>query len=202
MELTFKLVKGHKHDHGKFEIENLQVLDVDPDLRENVTWDNIILYLDGKLYENDIETFAMGNLDAEDIFRQCLNAYLRNDTSDYESFGDEWSIFKKCEVLKEYKDNLLIKMPIYEYDGLHIYELDLATPYNRYYYESCGNGFLCLDSNGGLVTDMECWYEQGIIEDLCAIIKGELKCLYRGENVNLMIKEYGGEEAFLEENDN
>ena len=87
MELTFKLVKGHKHDHGKFEIENLQVLDVDPDLRENVTWDNIILYLDGKLYENDIETFAMGNLDAEDIFRQCLNAYLRK----YIKYGD-WGL--------------------------------------------------------------------------------------------------------------
>ena len=57
---------------------------------------------------------------------------------------------------------------------LRIYELDLATPKNKYYY--CDDHFLMLDSNGGIVTDMENYYAESMYDDICDIIEGNLKC--------------------------
>ena len=117
MELTFTLADKAKWKTGKFVIENLQISDKlgkqDSQWEDDITWDDIDLYLDGTKYEGDIQTYAGSNLGADDIFEQCLNAYLRNDSEDYKSFGNEWSIFNKCESLKEWKDDLLIKMPIF-----------------------------------------------------------------------------------------
>lgn len=204
MELTFTLADKAKWKTGKFVIENLQISDKlgnqDSQWEDDITWDDIDLYLDGTKYEGDIQTWAGSNLGADDIFEQCLNAYLRNDSEDYESFGSEWSIFNKCESLKEWKDDLLIKMPIFKYNQFVVYELDLATPKNRYY--SYNDYFLLLDINGGILTDMECFYSEAMYEDVCAILKGELKCLYKSDNIDEMIKEYGGKEGFLKEFDN
>lgn len=192
MELTFTLVDKSKWKTGKFIIDNLQI-------SEELEYDDIKFYLDDKLYDGSFETWAGSKLSADDIFEQCVNAYIRNDSDDYESFSPEWSIFNKIEHLKEYQDDLLIKMPVLRYDSFEVYELDLATPYNRYY--SNGDNCLLLDINGGILTDMENFYFEAIVEDICKILKEEIKCLYKGENVDYMIKEAGGKEGFLNEYD-
>lgn len=48
---------------------------------------------------------------------------------------------------------------------------------------------------------MENFYSEAMYEDVCTILKGELKCLYKSDNIDKMIKEYGGKEGFLKEFD-
>ena len=93
----------------------------------------------------------------------------------------------------------LLKCRFFKYNQFVVYELDLATPKNRYY--SYNDYFLLLDINGGILTDMENFYSEAMYEDVCTILKGELKCLYKSDNIDEMIKEYGGKEGFLKEFD-
>lgn len=203
MELSFKLADKAKFKTGKFVIENLKIADIvgnsDSQLDDEISYDNIELYLDGNKYDGTISTWAGANLGAADIFEQCLNAYIRNDTEDYELFSNDWNIFNKTESLKEYQDGLLVKMPIFELCQFSVYELDLATPKNRYY--SCADHCLLISAEGSVLTDLENFYSEAMYSDICAILKNELKCLYKSENIDRMIMEYGGKEGFLEEFD-
>jgi hypothetical protein len=203
MELSFKLADKAKFKTGKFVIENLKIADIignsNYQLDNEISYDNIELYLDGNKYDGTIYTWAGTNLSANDIFEQCLNAYIRNDTENYESFSNDWNIFNKTKSLKEYQDDLLIKMPIFELGQFSVYELDLATPKNRYY--SCADRCLLMSAEGSVRTDIENFYLDAMYSDICAILKDELRCLYKSENIDRMIKEYGGKEGFLEEFD-
>ena len=190
MELNFVLKDKTK---GKFIIEGLQ-------FKDELEYTDVKLYLNDKLYDNSFKTWIGRKLNADTIFEQCINAYIRHDTEDYESFGPEWSVFNKIESLKEYQDDLLIKMPVFNGKIFDIYDLELATPFNMYYSDG-SNRCLLLNCEGNVLTDMENFYFEALVEDICKIIKGELKCLYKSENIIYMISEVGGEEGFLEEYD-
>jgi hypothetical protein len=194
--LTFKFFEDSKYKTGKFDIDELKIIGSGEDT--DIEYDDIKFYIDGKLYDGDRTTWAGQRLSASDIFEQVLSAYLREETNDYKNF-EGFEIFKQMESLKEWKDDLLVKFPYYDY-GLRIYELDLATPASKYYHS--GDMFLVLNNNNEIVTDMECFYESAFYEDLCDILKDEVKCLYKDESVDRMIKELGGPEKFLEEYDN
>ena len=203
MELSFTLSDKAKFKTGKFVIENLKIADTlgnsDSQWDDEISYDSIDLYLDGNKYDGTITTWAGANLGAADIFEQCLNAYIRNDTENYESFSNDWNIFNKTESLKEYQDDLLVKMPIFELGQFSVYELDLATPKNRYY--SCADRCLLISTEGSVRTDIENFYLEAMYSDICAILKDELRCLYKSENIDSMIREYGGKEGFLKEFD-
>ena len=194
--LKFDFLEDNKYKTGKFEIDNLQIIGSGEDTE--IEYDDIKFYEEGKLYDGERSTWSGQRLSASNIFEQVLSAYLREETNDYMNF-EGFEIFKQMESLKEWKDDLLVKFPVYDY-RLSIYELDLATPTARYYHSA--DMFLVLNNNNEIVTDMECFYESAFYEDLCAILKDEIKCIYKDESVDRMIKEFGGPEKFLEEYDN
>ena len=181
---------------GKFEIDELNITGSGEDLE--IEYDDIRLFLDGKRYDGTFSNWAGSSYDDADIFDQVLAAYLRNDTDDYQNF-EGFEIFNQLEKLKEWEDNILIKFPVYSY-GVRVYNLLLATPSNRYYWGD--DYFLMLNSEGKIITDVECFFDSAYIEDICAILKGEQKCLYKSNNVDEFIKEHGGKEGFLREFDN
>ena len=184
-----------KFKSGKFLIDGLSILDTGDNYE--VTYDDIELYVDGKPYDNSFTNWSGYTADAETLFDQVLSAYFRRD-GDYSSFSPDWEIFNELDSLKEYDGDLLISFPKYSYGEIRIYNLDLATPTNRYYQDDAGD-VLMLDNDNSVVTDMEHWYEIGLCEDITAIIKGEVECLYMGYNTQEWIKECGGEEGWLEE---
>lgn len=192
LELSFTIQDGKKFKRGVFLIDGLTILDTDGNYEVN--YDDIDLELDGEPYDGSLEAWR-GKLSVENLFDQVLSGYFMG-SDVYESFSDDWSVFSELNDLKEYKDGLLMKLPIYQYGDIYIYELDLATPDNRYY--SCDDMVLMLDNDNEVVTDQEFFFMQGIDEDITAILKGELECLYMGYNVKEMINEAGGEAAWLE----
>ena len=196
LELSFSVASNSgKFKSGTFLIDGLSILDTGDNYE--VTYDDIDLLIDGKPYDGSITNWAGYAADAESLFDQVLNAYILRDGT-FSSFSPEWKIFSDVDSLKHYEGDLLVSFPAYEYGELRTYNLDLATPINRYYQTDSGE-VLMLDADNSVVTDMEHWYEIGLDEDITAILKGELECLYMGYNVKEMIKEAGGEEAWLEE---
>jgi len=193
LELSFTLQAGKPFKEGVFYIDGLTILDTDGNYE--VEYDDIELELDGEPYDGSIEVWR-GYLSTEDIFDQVLSGYLMGSDT-YTSFSNDWSVFTDINNLKEYKDGLLVKLPIYECGMIYIYDLDLATPDNRYY--TSDDMVLMLDNDNEVVTDVEHFYMQGIEEDITAILRGELECLYMGYNVEEYIKECGGKDAWLEE---
>ena len=190
--------KGDKRfKECKFVIDEL-TLDTTNDDEFDVDYENITAYFDGEKYTGGISTWSSSNVSADFLFESVLSSYLRDNTDDFENFSDSWDIFKKFKDLAEWNDDLLIKFPQYDGCRIRLYELDLAVPGFRYYgyQDYC----LMLNEAGGVVTDIENFYTNSMIKDLVAIFKGEMKCLYKSENVDYWIKEeFGSPEDFLKE---
>lgn len=194
MELTFEFTDKAKWKTGKFVIDDLQVVGEGDDVE--VEYDDIQLYLDDKLYEGGINTWSTNDVSADWLFENTLNSYLRNNTSEYKNFGEGWSIFSQLLDMTEKEGDLITKLPVYDF-GIQLYELDMATPENRYY--SHDDSFIMLDNNGEIVTDYEEFYSEAMLRDIYDILTGTTECLYMGYNPKEMIKEYGGEEGFIAE---
>lgn len=194
LTLTFTLKDGKRWKEGRFEIDGISIIDVDDDL--DIEYDNLELFVDGEPYDGSASNWAGQTYSADSIFNQVLSSYLHDDGL-YTNFSENWDVLSRLEDLKEYENGLLVKFPVYDWDGVSIYELDLATPKCRYY--SCEDRVLMLDDNNEVVTDVGHFWLQGIEEDITAILKGEVECLYMGYNAKAMIEEMGGEEAWLEE---
>lgn len=195
LDLSFTFKDGMRWAEGRFEIDDLMITDTGDNYE--VSYDGITLYVDGKPYNGTAESWSGHKFAAEEIFDQVLSDYLTNNQGVYTSFGDGWSAFLELNSLKEYEGDLLIKLPRFEYGEICIYDLDLATPKFKYY--TYDDECLMLDNDNALVTDMENFYTEAITEDITDILQGNLECLYMGYNVKEMIKEMGGEEAWLEE---
>ena len=179
---------------GRFEIENLEVVN------DDIYYDDIKVFLDGELYKGSIKTWAGFNVSPHYMFDSIINAFLRNDKALYKDFQG-FDAFKPLEKLREYdKNELMLRFPAYE-NGIGSYNLDLATPEARYYINDDGPYFLLLDPEGGILTDMECFFESALYADLCDVLKNKTKCLYKSKNIDLIIKENGGKEKFLLEYD-
>ena len=111
LELAFNLQDGKRFKKGVFYIDGLTIFDTDGNYEVN--YDNIELELDGKPYDGSIEVWR-GKLSVEDLFDNTLSGYLMGSDT-FTSFSDDWSVFTDLENLKEYKDGLLMKLPIYMY---------------------------------------------------------------------------------------
>ena len=195
MELTFEFADKANWKTGKFVFDDIQVVGEGDDV--NVQYDNIKLYLDGKLYEGGIKTFHSNSVSADELFESVLNSYLRNNTGEYTSFGKEWSIFSKImKKTKANKSGLVTKLPVYDGFVVVVYDLQLATQDHRYYAHD--DEFMMLDNSGEIITDYEFFYTQAFEEDLFACLKGETKCLYQGYDTKAIIEEYGGAEGFID----
>lgn len=195
MELTFEFADNAKWKTGEFVFDDIQVVGEGDDV--NVQYDNIKLYLDGKLYKGGIKTFHSNSVSADELFESVLNSYLRNNTGEYKSFGNEWSIFSKImKKTKANKSGLITKLPVYDGFDVVVYELQLATPDHRYYAHD--DEFMMLDNSGEIITDYEFFYIQAFEADLYECLKGDTECLYRGYDVDAAIEDYGGEEGFIE----
>ena len=194
MELTFEFTDKARWKIGKFVFEDIQIVGESDDV--TVDYDDIELYLDGKLYEGGIATFRSNSLSVDELFENVLNSYLRNNTGEYKSFGKEWNIFDKIMKKAKTENGLVIKLPVYDGFNICMYELQLATPEHRFYayFDMC----MMLDVDGEIITDYENFYMEAFDEDLVACLKGEVECLYRGYDVVAMLEEYGGEQGFLD----
>lgn len=181
---------------GRFEINNLEIIGNDKNL--DIEYDDIKFYIDDKLYNGEISTWAKNNVSTDFLFESVLNSYLRNNTSEFDKFGDEWSIFSKIKNLTIEDNGLIIKLPKYDY-GLQLFELDLAIPGFRYY--SYNDYCMLLNEEGEILTNIENFYFDSLVEDICKVLKEEIKCLYKSENIDYMIKNMGGKENFLAEYD-
>ena len=183
---------------GEIHIENLEFVGKGEGME--ITWDDMDLYLDGKKYEGKgIGTWAIPNVSVDFLFGSILNSYLRDNKGEYTSF-EGFEVFNPIKDLTEYnEDGILVKLPVYEYGGVELYELSLQTPSSRYYHhdDSCK----LLDNNGEIVTDMECFYESALIDDIVDILKEKVNCLYKSEDIDDRIEDFGGKEGFLAEYD-
>lgn len=181
MELSFKFNENSNWKNGKFIINELKIINGE------IEYDSLKLYLDNKEYEGGISTFTTNNVSADWLFENILNSYLRDDP-DYQSFSDEWKIFKDMENKKEYQDDLLIKFPEYDYGKLKIFELQLATKNHLYYqtFEECK--LLTRDYN--IMTDMECFFTGALWEDLAEILLEKQKPLYINDGMKSYMNDY------------
>lgn len=195
LNFEFKNDKA-KWKSGKFEIDNLQI--TGDDEKVNFEYDDIKLYLDDELYTGGISTWSCDNVSADFLFESVLNSYLRNNIAEFKNFDDEWSIFNKIKNLAVEQDGLITKLPVYD-NKIIVYDLDLATSGYRFYCYM--DNFMLCDEEGCVITDMENFYSEAMYQTICKIIKGKTKCLYKSENYDTLIKEYGGEEGFLKEFD-
>lgn len=168
----------------KFEITDLKTPGSELD------YDTVTLYINGEVYDaatSKITNWSGYSADPVALFEQVLNAYLRDDNTEY-TFTDDWKIFDSYKAMAETKDGLVTLLP--QYDGFDIifYNLDLATDENKYYMYN--DNFLMLNNANAIVTDEEFFFTQAYDEDTEAIVNGTKKAKFTGENWDLYVAEY------------
>jgi len=171
-------VKGARMNKMVFEIEDLEITETE--ILGTVT----SVFFDDEEYKGGFTTWAGRNLDNADLFESMINAYLRNDTSHGEVFGENWSIFDTLKIGVKEENGIEIELPYVSCGTIEKYELELATDNYRCYdhYDE----FLVLENDGNILTDYECFYTTILFDELSAIQRGETKCLY----INPELKEW------------
>lgn len=180
MILTFGLKDGR---NCYFDVEDLSVTE------DELVFDEVILYINDEPYDGSSETWAGHKMSDDDIFEQVVNAYIRNDSTDYTGFGNDWSVFDPILSNIEYDNgsNIAITLPVVEFNEIVVYELNMATTGFRFY--NYDDEFLVLDSNGGVVTDYESFYASAIFEEYEYIMNGKTECLYITPDVEEYLSE-------------
>lgn len=181
-ELSFTFNNPKPWTNGTFIITDLEIMDADG--KYDVTYDEIELLLDGTPYDGTISTWNGTNLTVDAIFEIVLNGYFMQSGA-YGNFSADWNIFDSIKQYEAYDNGLLMAMPVYKYDEVIVYELDLATPEHKYYQHD--DQVLLLDANNEVLTDMENFYIESMDEDIEAIQNGTLDCLYMSDNVQSYI---------------
>lgn len=182
--LTFEFKSGNQFSgkQGRFELEGLTV-------SSEIEFDDISFYIDDEKYEGGISTFTSNSLSAEELFSDIVNAYLRDDTTDFE-FDNDWKVFNTIKNKSKYQGNILVSFP-QDYYGIVEFECMLKTNEYGFYYSD--DMFLMLDKNNGIVTDMEQFFTQALDEEIEDIQSGAKKALYTGEEFDTYVAEYFGE---------
>lgn len=174
-ELIFQF-KQKENMAGKpcvFELENLLISE------EDIEFEVMGFTIDGKDYDGEFSSFVKNHVDTEDVFEGILNAYLRNDWEDIE-FISGWSVFDDLKSRQKYDGDLLTEFPQVSYIDIMQYVLELAVEERRYY--RADYDYVCLlNSGGAILTDMDGFYENALLEDTKAIEKGTLKRLDKQE---------------------
>lgn len=179
--------KNRDNIEATFETEEISVSD------EGVIFDEVTLYIDGKPYNGDFSSFSKNSVPEDEIFIAIINAYLRNDTEDFD-YIEGWEFFDDLKQLQTYDEGLIISFPqvtIWE-DEIDIYELQLATEEEKFY-TFCENCML-LSKDNAILTDQEPFYGNAFIEELKEIDKGTKKILYITkyfkDNIKEILEEY------------
>lgn len=194
--LGFVFKEGAKWKSGRFEFKELSVTGTGEDT--DISYSDIELYLDDKLYEGGISSWRENNLSAYDIFTDVFNAYLRDSREDFKAYDSGWDVFRPfVELYSDWNESAgcYMKIPQYDYK-VKIYELQYATPSCRYY--QYDDEYLLLDPSGSIITNYENFYTEGLFQDLANSFQGKEKCLFISDDVKNMVKEYGGKEWFIE----
>ena len=172
-----------KDDLWRFELESAKIT------TEDISFDELELFInDENLRESskNFQNWAGQTADEEDLLYQILNAYLRNDYTDFE-FVDGWSVFDKIKNLTKEKNGLAISIPQLDWSGVMNYKLDFATDTDKFYYAD--DYFMLLDNENAIVTDIEEFYVEAFDEESAAVLKKEKEALYTGENWKIYVDE-------------
>ena len=182
--LTFQFKSGNQFSgkQGRFEIEGLTA-------SSEIEFDEITFYIEDEKYEGGISSFTSNSLSAEELFSDVVNAYLRDDVTDFE-FNDDWNIFDSIKNSSKYQGQILISFPQDDF-GIIDYECMLKTDEFGFY--SHDDLFLMLDDNNGIVTDTELFFTQALDDEIEDIQNGKKKALYTGEEFDAYVAEYFGE---------
>jgi len=182
--LTFQFKSGNQFSgkQGRFEIEGLTV-------GSEIEFDEITFYVEDEKYEGGISTFTSANLSAEELFSDVVNAYFRDDVTDFE-FNNDWSIFDSIKNRSKYQGQILISFP-QDYIGIVDFECMLKT--KEYGFYSHDDLFLMLDDDNGIVTDTETFFAEALDDEIEDIQSGKKKALYTGEEFDTYVAEYFGE---------
>lgn len=164
-----------------FDVENLSVTG------EDVVYDDILLYIDGELYNQSAETWAGHKLSDGEIFESVLNAYLRNDTSNYQSFDAGWNVVDALFENMQYDGKVVTVLPVVEFDEVVLYGLNMETTDFKFYTHD--DSFKVFDANGGLVTDYENFFMSAMYEEYEDIMNGKTECLYITPDVEEYLSE-------------
>ncbi len=188
MKLLFKSANTSDWNRGVFDVVGLNVSD------DSFEYAEVTLILDGVPYDESSYDWKGQKPTDETIFEQVINSYLI-DSPEYTSFSSNWKIFNPIKQQILFEGDLMLSFPKCVVGEINIFNLDLATPLCRYY--SCGDLVMMLDSEGDLISDNANFYDTGITEDVTEILKGNLNCLYMGDNVQSMVDDFGGKDAWL-----
>jgi hypothetical protein len=188
MKLLFKSANTSDWNQGVFDVVGLNVSD------DSFEYAEVTLILDGVPYDESSYDWKGQKPTDETIFEQVINSYLI-DSPEYTSFSSNWKIFNPIKQQILFEGDLMLSFPKCVAGEINIFNLDLATPLCRYY--SCGDLVMMLDSEGDLISDNANFYDTGITEDVTEILKGNLGCLYMGDNVQSMVDDFGGKDAWL-----
>lgn len=192
MVMNFKIFdEESKWEIGRFEIENLKVIDEKG--KKRISLGRIQTYLDGALYQGGIETWAHSNVKDEELFTSVLNAYLRDDVETYH-YGDEWDFFKELKLTGG--SGPAEKILQYVAGAFEEYALILAVPERRYYIFEDDACMLC-NEEGGIITDIDMFLMNELYKDIVHVLKEETPCIYKGYDFDCIVKEYGGPEGFI-----
>ena len=188
---------------GQFNISNLYIKDlsklatINYDKEEDlIQYEDISLYLDDKLYTGGISTFIHNNVSVEFLFDSVLNAYIRNDTEEFNNFGEEWNIFRTNLQLNTTGDKIL-----QVYDGnygegiIKTYELQLAK--DGLYYYTYEDEAMIVDEKGDIRTNIPEFYFSAFVEEMIAIWTKDEKYSYMNPEVDRWVKDYGGKEQII-----
>ena len=180
MILQFKLKDGRD---CYFDVENLSVTG------EDVVYDDILLYIDGELYDQSAETWAGHKLSDGEIFESVLNAYLRNDTANYQSFDSGWNVVDALFEYMEFDESskTITVLPVVEFDEVVLYDLNMETTDFKFYTHD--DSFKVFDKNWGLVTDYENFYMEALYDEYERVLNGETECLYIDPDVEAYLQE-------------
>lgn len=178
-------------ENCRFEVEGLMVSE------SEIEYDGIILYIDGKKYNENRQFFNGSKMTNSIAFEIVVNAYLRGD-KEFDFFGDSWRVFKKINKSNAgYEGRVQTLLPQIDFDSVVTYELQLETGDGKKFY-SYDDYVMLVDDNGSIITDVDAFYESAIMDAIKEHLLGKNKAVYISPDTQEWINEEG-EDYFLGE---
>lgn len=171
METFIVRFKNRDNIEAIFEAEEISASD------EGVIFDEVTFYINDKPYDGEFSSFSKNSVPEDEIFIAVINAYLRNDTEDFD-YIEGWDFFDDLKQLQTYDEDIMVTFPQVTIwgDEIDIYELQLATKGEKFY-TFCENCML-LSKDNAILTDQGPFYENAFINELKKINTGTQKILY------------------------
>lgn len=191
VRLTFEFNNpDFQYQSGRLDILNLTILPIqNKDVPFEMDYEKVALYFNDERYDGNLATFFTNHLSEYELLENIVNHYLRDDK--LMSFGEEWdkAFGQVRESLTKNKDGLITRLPQLDGEEVNLMHLDFATEGFRFY--SKDDTYLLLDENNEIITNLDFFYEQAIIEEIALTLTGKKECLYQDESIDDWIKEVG-----------